>query len=495
MKRWWIWLVGLLIVVAVGGGAYAGLQSTRPGEATAPQTPATVTVTRGDVQQSVTAPGYLVSTHETVLGARLAGRLRALHVRPGDTVQAGDVLAEIEIENWQTEITLAEADLAQANLCLAEAAKSRQHQIVQAEQELAAAQARLAQAERDNLDAQAGAELSLAAAQEQLARLIARQPEYDAAVTDARIGLERAQDALERAQAEYQKALDRTWEPPAVRDAYARALQEVQWQHESAQARYDQALAGQEVYRHDLTLQQMAVEQAGAELARLEQGIDPLLALEVQRARQALDWLNEGGDALLESDVEQAQLALDRLRAQAADARIVAPGSGVVLEVMARPGDALAEGMALILMTSPAAVEARTTVIEEDLPLVQVGQTVDLFFDARPDVTVQGHVTRIVPRREAASDRPLYPVYITPDELPEGLAPGMTVDVSIVTASRSDVLRLPRTLVRARADGTAEVQVWAGGEAETRTVRVGLRGDIYVEIVDGLRQGEEVVGQ
>ena len=495
MKRWSIWIVVVLVAAAVGGAAYLGFHSTQADETATPQSPATVTVTRGDVQQSVTAPGYLVSAHETVLGAGTGGRLDALYVRPGDEVQAGEVLAELKIENLLERIAQAEADLALAKLRLSGAEKSREHQIVQKEQDLAAAQARLAQAESDNLDAMAQAELALSVAQEQLARLAAHQPDYDVATIDARIGLDRAKDALERAQIEYQKALDRNWEPQEVRDAYARALQEAQWYHESAQARYDQALAAQEVYGHDLNLQRMAVAQAEAELARLRQGVDPLLAFEIQRAQQALDWLNEGGDPLLASEVEQAQLALDRLLAQVADAQIVAPTDGVVLEVMVRPGDAVTEGTALILMTNLAAVEARTTVIEEDLPLVQVGQTVDLFFDARPDVAIKGRVTHIVPKRESGSDRPLYPVYVTPDELPEGLLLGMTVDASIVTASRSDVLRLPRTLVRARSDGSAKVKVWIDGHTEARTVRVGLRGDVYVEIVDGLREGEEVVGQ
>ena len=127
--------------------------------------------------------------------------------------------------------------------------------------------------------------------------------------------------------------------------------------------------------------------------------------------------------------------------------------------------------------------------------LVQVGQTVELFFDAQPEALVNGRVCRIVPQRQPGSDRPLYPVYIAPDELPEGLALGMTVDASIITASRSDVLRLPRTLARARSDGTAQVKVWADGQIETRTVKVGLRGDVYVEILDGLQNGELVVGQ
>jgi multidrug efflux pump subunit AcrA (membrane-fusion protein) len=103
-------------------------------------------------------------------------------------------------------------------------------------------------------------------------------------------------------------------------------------------------------------------------------------------------------------------------------------------------------------------------------------------------------VARIVPQR-LPGDRPLYPIYIAASSLPDGLLAGMTVDSSIVVDSRHDVLRLPRVLVRARSDGTATVQVWTGSGIEERTVQVGLRGDLYVEVVGGIEEGEEVVTQ
>jgi multidrug efflux pump subunit AcrA (membrane-fusion protein) len=71
----------------------------------------------------------------------------------------------------------------------------------------------------------------------------------------------------------------------------------------------------------------------------------------------------------------------------------------------------------------------------------------------------------------------------------------MSVDASIVVESRHGVLRLPRTLVRTRSDGTATVQVWTGTQSQERRVRTGLRGDAYVEILEGLDEGERVVAQ
>ena len=79
-------------------------------------------------------------------------------------------------------------------------------------------------------------------------------------------------------------------------------------------------------------------------------------------------------------------------------------------------------------------------------------------------------------------------------DLPQGLIAGMTVDASVVVDTRSDVLRLPRELVRVRSDNTAQIKVWNGQQIEQRTITVGLRGDSFVEVLDGLREGEQVVG-
>jgi multidrug efflux pump subunit AcrA (membrane-fusion protein) len=103
-------------------------------------------------------------------------------------------------------------------------------------------------------------------------------------------------------------------------------------------------------------------------------------------------------------------------------------------------------------------------------------------------------VARVVPLR-ISDERPLYAVYVTLDEVPQSIAPGMTVDASFVIDGRSDVLRLPRALVRTRSDGTATLQVWANGQIEERTVETGLRGDVYVEILGGVREDEQVVAE
>ncbi|MCP5101660.1 MAG: HlyD family efflux transporter periplasmic adaptor subunit, partial [Chloroflexi bacterium] len=220
----------------------------------------------------------------------------------------------------------------------------------------------------------------------------------------------------------------------------------------------------------------------GQQVAAQQTGVDG--------ATLAADFLRRSGvDPMLRLAVEQAEKDL-------AATELVAPFDGVVLDVLVRPGAAIFAGDALLVMSDPKAGEVRTTVIEEDLSMVRIGQLAELFFDARPDVAVVGTVARIVPQRVEGEARPLYHVYLAlADELPNSVLPGMTVDASIVIDEATEVLRLPRALVRARSDGTAVLDMWQNGRSTPQEITVGLRGDVFIEIVDGVDVGDEVVAE
>jgi multidrug efflux pump subunit AcrA (membrane-fusion protein) len=308
MSRFQIIAGGVVVALLFAAAGYAGYRISLGDETIAPRNPSTVAVTRGDVNQTVVAPGRAVGTGEVVLGMSIGGRLATVGVRPGSVVARGDVVARLDTAP------------------------------------------------------------------------------LEAAVEDARL----------------------------------------------------------------------------------------------QRDRGAL------GDPQLARIFEDAEEALIA-------AELKAPFDGVVLTVTAVPGMAVSPFEGFIRMADPRALEVRTTVIEEDLPLVRAGQPVEVFFDAAPDAATEGLVSRVVPRRVQGEPRPLYHVYIDIASPPDQIVSGMTADASIVVAQRSDVLRLPRAIVRAGSGGTARVEVWSGGVAEERTVEIGLRGDVSVEIVSGLAEGERVV--
>jgi len=74
-----------------------------------------------------------------------------------------------------------------------------------------------------------------------------------------------------------------------------------------------------------------------------------------------------------------------------------------------------------------------------------------------------------------------------------GLLPGMTADADIIVSQRQNVLTLPRRSIRATANGSVPVTILQRGQAVSRTVEIGVVGDLNVEIVSGLQEGDQVV--
>lgn len=497
MKRWMLVLLVVLAMAMVGGAGYLGLQSVKGKDTPGAEVPSTVKVTRGDVQSTVTAPGHLVNTREAVLAFGVAGKLAQVNAQPGCQVSAGKVLAQLDLAPLREKVRNAQADL--------EAAQARMAQLqagpapaawAAVQLAVASAEARLRELTASPSAAEiAAAEAEVAAARNELETL--RSLPDPAIVAQAQAQFEKAAAALQQAQAAYDQVRNR---PDAAMLPQALALQRATIDYEAAQAGLDVARQKATPAMLEAAQARLLAAQAKLDQLRAEPSADALTlaGLQVDQAQAELAQLVAGPSAAdlrqAEAAVQLAELSLARAQADLEAATLVAPFDGTVLEVHAGPGEMVAAGTGLVRLADGSRLEVETTVIEEDLPLVRSGQKVELFFDAQPEAQVEGIVARIVPQR-LPGDRPLYPVYITIADLPEGLLAGMTVDSSIVVDSRHDVLRLPRVLVRARSDGTATVQVWTGSRMEERTAQVGLRGDVYVEIFDGIEEGEEVVAQ
>ena len=193
-----------------------------------------------------------------------------------------------------------------------------------------------------------------------------------------------------------------------------------------------------------------------------------------------------------DSELALAQAKYDAAKALMESLEIKAPFDGVVFAVSAEAGQTYQAEAALFTIGDPKALEVKANITEEDFPIVSVGQAAALFFDAQPELTVQGKVSRIIPQR-IEGDSPLYDIYIILDEVPDGLADGMTADTAITISKHEGVLCLPRAMVRASGGDTTTVRVWNGMEEATKEITLGLRGDTNVEIVSGLSEGDQVV--
>ncbi|MBP1807294.1 efflux RND transporter periplasmic adaptor subunit [Rubellimicrobium aerolatum] len=168
-RRRWPWVVALLVVLAAGAGAWMWWQRVAAPEAVAaaPAAPVAMQV-NGDewtevapltLRRTVKVIGPLAPERRADLSAETGGRVESVAARPGDRVEAGAVLVQVDVERLTLDVELARSNAAatRAQLALAEQQLGRAEALaergVQAESTLAEARAN-AEAQRANLQAQ-----------------------------------------------------------------------------------------------------------------------------------------------------------------------------------------------------------------------------------------------------------------------------------------------------------------------------------------------------
>ncbi|HAJ90822.1 MAG TPA: efflux RND transporter periplasmic adaptor subunit [Rhodospirillaceae bacterium] len=103
--------ISFIALIAIGAAAYIYMGQTAPSKAATGMTIATAS--RGSIESLVTAQGTLEPKTYVDVGAQVSGQIQKLHVAIGDTVKAGDLIAEIDSKTYESVIAGDEAQLAQ----------------------------------------------------------------------------------------------------------------------------------------------------------------------------------------------------------------------------------------------------------------------------------------------------------------------------------------------------------------------------------------------
>ena len=204
----------------------------------------------------------------------------------------------------------------------------------------------------------------------------------------------------------------------------------------------------------------------------------------------------ESAAALSGASVSEAAAALALARVQLEQARITAPISGVVASVATQEGETVSATLAaptFVTIVDLDRLELWAYVDETDIGRIQLGQAAAFSVDAYPDRTFEGQVTAIYPKAEIRDNVVDYVVVVRfAPPRDQVLRPEMTASVQIVLSRRPDVVAVPRRAVR-REGGRTFVLGSDAGHPVQHTVRTGARDETHVEIVEGLREGEEVL--
>jgi len=259
--------------------------------------------------------------------------------------------------------------------------------------------------------------------------------------------------------------------------------------------------AGQEVSQGDVLIRlddtdlQAKLRQAKAALTAAQAAREQAVSDEKRYARlvQAKavpqQEYEKTATALRSADAElrRAEEAVNELQAMLDWATIRSPLDGIVIDKKVDMGDMVTPGQILVTLFDPKRMQLVASVRESLAHRLQVGQDIDVQVDGLGK-QCSGEISEIVPEAQSASRA--FQVKVT-GPCPTGVYTGMFGRI-LIPLEEEEILVIPRQAVR-RVGQLELVQVMEEGKASRRAIRTGRTLDEAVEVLSGLRPGEQVV--
>ncbi len=402
----------------------------------------TTTVERGDVVVSVRATGRVEAERIARLSFDVPGVVDAVFVEEGQSVEAGQVLAQLDGELQRIAVEQAEWALRIAEL---------------------------------NLD------------------MMQEPPDPNE--------LDAAQAEVNSAWAAYVDLRDNSVDPEAIRIAELRYEQALTAMRDADQVSQD--LRRSEASEAAVGAAGFSAEIARLQLERLREGpSQEALEAALARVSQAQARLNQlrAGPTQLEIDraavaVEQAALSLERAQAAYEDTVLRAPFAGVVNRVNVQVGGlATPAGLPAVEIVDLSRLHVMVDVDEVDIAQVSAGQPVELRLDALPDEAFSGVVGRVANEASQREGVVVYELRLDIAEAGPSIRPGMTAAATIIVQEVRDVLVVPNLYIRLdrqRNEAFVNVIDEAGRPVE-RAIELGAQNDTVSQVRAGLREGDVI---
>lgn len=200
----------------------------------------------------------------------------------------------------------------------------------------------------------------------------------------------------------------------------------------------------------------------------------------------------EGSDTiLLQAALGQARATLQMAEAKLGYMTIHAPAEGVVITRNIEPGAVAQPGKAVLIISPSRETRLVIQIDERNLGVIAIGQSAIASADAYSKERFRAVLVFINPAVDPA--RGSVEVKLSVPEPPNYLREDMTVSVDIEVARRPNVLVLPTNAVRDSLSASPWVLAVAGNRTIRKSVSIGARGVAFIEILEGLVEGEQVV--
>jgi len=194
--------------------------------------------------------------------------------------------------------------------------------------------------------------------------------------------------------------------------------------------------------------------------------------------------------------LEEAQQNLTNVEKKLNKTVVYADFDGVVLKQDVKPGMTVSPGTLILKIGSSSDLQIKFNVNEYDAALIEVGQKAIISGEGFGDKTYNGEVVKIAPSASVIqTNRGNETVVkatlkiIDPDEK---IVPGFSAAVEITVEEEKDVILLPLECVIEGEEGK-QVMVVTDGNISKRKVITGIENELYVQIIQGLSEGEEVL--
>ncbi len=292
---------------------------------------------------------------------------------------------------------------------------------------------------------------------------------------DERAALAQAQAAVEQAEAKLRQL--REVGLPAAEQALAQADANVK-------------LARQQYARNQELMAKGFISQSALDDARrnLDVAESQLKTARLQVESNA----PTGSDYLMaRTALAQAQATLGAANAKLEQTVIRAPAAGVLIARNVEAGDVVQPGKELMALAPTGETQIVVQIDEKNLAQLELGQKALASADAYPRERFAAELFYINPGIDAL--RGSVEVKLRVPEPPPYLRQDMTVSVDIVVARHAAAVVIPSEAVRDAAGAHPWVLAVEGGRAVRRPVKLGLKGEGRIEVVEGLTPGERVV--
>ena len=342
--------------------------------------------------------------------------------------------------------------------------------------------------------------------QAEIAYLDAQKPATEADLASALAAVQKAQEVLDDlnegpsavaiaqaenqvAQAEYNLAQAKSdlADIEAGIDAVALAKAESQ----VAQAEYNLAQAKSDLDDIRAGVDAVALAKAESQVAKTES--------DLANAQEKLAEIKAGADpndvAVSQAKVISAQANLEAAQDALEAATMVAPFDGTIISVGVEVGDLVSSNVNVVTIADLTDLRVYAIVDETDIAKLEIGQLVEITFDAFPGRKFWGEVLEVPLQGKLVQNILTYEV---PLSLQGGqdvaLKPGMTANLKIVVGRADNALLVPAMAIQQGEDGNVVyVQTGPNGATEATVVQTGLGNGTYTQIVAGLVDGDEVV--